>query len=48
MFNKIDLINEEKKAELAQRFAAFPVVFVSVKEAIGFEELRGMMVEKLK
>lgn len=48
MFNKIDLINEEKKAELAQRFADFPVVFVSVKEAIGFEELRGRLVEKLK
>ena len=48
VFNKIDLINEEKKAELAERFADFPVVFVSVKEAIGFEELRGMLVEKLK
>ena len=48
VFNKIDLINEEKKAELAQRFAAFPVVFVSVKDAVGFEELRGMLVEKLK
>ncbi|RKW24496.1 GTPase HflX, partial [Candidatus Gracilibacteria bacterium] len=48
VFNKIDLINEEKKAELAQRFAAFPVVFVSVKEAVGFEELRGRLVEKLK
>lgn len=48
VFNKIDLISEEKKAELAQRFAAFPVVFVSVKEAVGFEELRGRLVEKLK
>ena len=48
MFNKIDLINEEKKAELAQRFADFPVVFVSVKEGEGVEALKTALIEKLQ
>lgn len=48
VFNKIDLIDEEKKAELAERFAAFPKVFVSVKAMLGFEELREALIEKLK
>ena len=47
VFNKIDLINEEKKTELAQRFAAFPVVFVSVKEGKGIEALKTALIEKL-
>lgn len=48
VFNKIDLINEEKKAELAQRFADFPVVFVSVKEGEGIEALKTALIEKLQ
>lgn len=48
VFNKIDLINEEKKAELAQRFADFPEVFVSVKEGKGIEALKTALIEKLQ
>ena len=48
VFNKIDLINEEKKAELAQRFADFPMVFVSVKEGEGIEQLKTVLIEKIK
>lgn len=48
VFNKIDLLNEEKKAELAERFTHFNPVFLSVKEGEGIETLKTALIEKLQ
>lgn len=48
VFNKCDLIDQEKKSELSQKFSAFPHVFISVKEGTGVEELKGVLIEKLR
>lgn len=40
VFNKIDLIDQERMDAIDQKFAYIPHVFVSVKEGEGIEELR--------
>jgi 50S ribosomal subunit-associated GTPase HflX len=45
VFNKIDLIDAEKKAELAQLFPDFDKVFISVKETRGLEDLRKLLMK---
>jgi GTP-binding protein HflX len=48
VFNKIDLIDDEKLSQLKEQFKEYNPIFVSVKDWIGFEELRGRLAEKLK
>ena len=48
VFNKIDLLPQEKIAELKEHFKDSQAVFISVKEGRGFEELKALLCEKLK
>ena len=44
VFNKIDLIDQAKKADLEERFAGENAVFVSVKAGEGLEQLKALLV----
>ena len=48
VFNKIDLLPQEKIDELKEHFKDSQAVFISVKEGKGFEELKALLCEKLK
>lgn len=48
VFNKIDLIDDEKLSQLKEQFKEYDPIFVSVKDWIWFEELRERLAEKLK
>ena len=48
VFNKIDLLFQEKIDELKEHFKDSQAVFISVKEGKGFEELKALLCEKLK
>ena len=48
VFNKIDKADEERIAQLRQKYSDFNCVFISVKEGKGFEELRWKLIEKVK
>ena len=48
VFNKIDLLPQEKIDELKEHFKDSQAVFISVKEGKGFEELKTLLCEKLK
>ena len=48
VFNKIDLLPQEKIDELKEHFKDSQAVFISVKEGRGFEELKALLCEKLK
>ncbi len=48
VFNKIDKADEEKIAQLREKYSDFNCVFISVKEWKGFEELRWKLIEKVK
>ena len=47
VFNKIDLVDEERVAELQSAYSDYPLVFVSVKETRGLEELKQFLIEYL-
>jgi GTP-binding protein HflX len=40
VFNKIDLIDETKKVELAEKFKDLNPIFISTYDKIGIEELK--------
>lgn len=44
VFNKIDHITEERKSELQNQFSSYDCVFISVKEALGFDELKAKLI----
>jgi len=44
VFNKIDLIDEERLVQLQEMFADNEKVFTSVKDGIGLGELRQLLV----
>ena len=48
VFNKIDKADEERIAQLREKYSDFNCVFISVKEWKGFEELRAKLIEKVK
>lgn len=48
VFNKIDLLPQEKIDELKDHFKDSQAIFISVKEGKGFEELKALLCEKLK
>ncbi len=48
VFNKIDLLPQEKIDELKEHFKDSQAVFISVKAGKGFEELKALLCEKLK
>ena len=48
VFNKIDKADEERIAQLREKYSDFNCVFISVKEWKGFEELRWKLIEKVK
>ena len=48
VFNKIDKADEERIAQLGEKYSDFNCVFISVKEGKGFEELRWKLIEKVK
>lgn len=48
VFNKIDKADEERIAQLREKYSDFNCVFISVKEGKGFEELRWKLIEKVK
>ena len=48
VFNKIDKTDEERIAQLKEKYSDFNCVFISVKESRGFEELRDKLIEKVK
>ena len=48
VFNKIDKSDEERIAQLREKYSDFNCVFISVKEGKGFEELRWKLIEKVK
>ena len=48
VFNKIDLIDDEKVEELKAQFKDYNTVFISVKDNKGFEELKQKLCEELK
>ena len=48
VFNKIDILPQEKIDELKDHFKDSQAVFISVKEGKGFEELKALLCEKLK
>ena len=48
VFNKIDLVDENRVDELKQEFKEYNCVFISVKQWIWFEELKELLVSKLK
>ncbi len=48
VFNKCDLIDEQRKTDLASQYSDFQCVFISVKEGLGFDKLRERLIEKLK
>ena len=48
VFNKIDKADEERIAQLGEKYSDFNCVFISVKEGKGFEELRAKLIEKVK
>ena len=48
VFNKIDKADEERIAQLSEKYSDFNCVFISVKEWKGFEELRWKLIEKVK
>ncbi len=43
VFNKIDLVDQAKKADLEERFAGENAVFVSVKAGEGLEQLKALL-----
>jgi len=45
VFNKIDLIDDEKLASLRRRFADLAPIFISADKAQGLQELREMIVK---
>lgn len=47
VFNKIDLIDEEKKSELLEMFSDEDMVFVSVKDNIWLEELKQLIAKNV-
>lgn len=48
VFNKIDKADEERIAQLREKYSDSNCVFISVKEGKGFEELRWKLIEKVK
>lgn len=44
VFNKIDHITEERKSELQNQFSSYDCVFISVKEALGLDELKAKLI----
>ena len=48
VFNKIDKADEERIAQLREKYSDFNCVFISVKESQGFEELRDKLIGKVK
>ena len=48
VFNKIDKADEDRIAQLREKYSDFNCVFISVKEWKGFEELRWKLIEKVK
>ena len=48
VFNKIDKADEDRIAQLREKYSDFNCVFISVKEWKGFEELRAKLIEKVK
>ena len=48
VFNKIDKADEERIAQLGEKYSDFNCVFISVKEGKGFEELRWKLIEKVE
>ena len=48
VFNKIDKADEERIAQLREKYSDFNCLFISVKESQGFEELRDKLIGKVK
>jgi 50S ribosomal subunit-associated GTPase HflX len=48
VFNKIDLVDEERIQSLKQEYKDYNCVFVSVKKWIWFDDLKMQLVNKLK
>ena len=48
VFNKIDLVDEERIQALKQKYKDYNCVFVSVKKWIWFDDLKMQLVNKLK
>ncbi|MDD2487382.1 MAG: GTPase HflX [Candidatus Gracilibacteria bacterium] len=47
VFNKTDLITEEKQRELSKEFKDLKPIFISAENKTGFEELKDRLIEKL-
>ena len=47
LFNKIDLLNEEQIQTLKEKYTDEDTCFISVKDNIGLEELKQLLVDKL-
>jgi GTP-binding protein HflX len=47
LFNKIDLLNEEQIQTLKEKYSDEDTCFISVKDNIGLEELKQLLVDKL-
>lgn len=48
VFNKIDQTDAETIEKLKAQYADYEMVFISVKDGVGFEELREKLIEKVK
>ena len=47
VFNKIDLVDEERITELQSMYSEYSTVFVSVKENKGLEELKQLLIQHI-
>ena len=48
VFNKIDLIDEDSLNKLKERYKGNEMVFVSVRDDIGLDSLKDVIVDNIK